>query len=56
MPSRKPPLPGPLKRAETIAELAKRFAPLLEALPDVVYVKDLTLRNLAVNARYEKLV
>ncbi|MBI3299683.1 MAG: PAS domain-containing protein [Elusimicrobia bacterium] len=47
---------GPLKQAETIIEIASRFGPLIEALPDVVYVKDLSLRNLAVNARYERLV
>lgn len=55
MPTRKTLLPGPLTRAETIVEFAKRFGPLLEALPDVVYVKDLSLINLAVNARYVEL-
>ncbi|MDE2292659.1 MAG: PAS domain-containing protein [Elusimicrobia bacterium] len=45
---------SPLTEAELVAEHAERFAALIEAFPDLVYFKDRSLRNVAVNSAYAR--
>ncbi|TBR23710.1 response regulator [bacterium] len=46
------PVPAPLTEAELVAAHAARFAGIIEAMPDLVFFKDRSLRNLAVNEAY----
>lgn len=47
---------APLSEAELVAGHAARFSAIIEAMPDLVYFKDRSLRNLAVNAAYCKVI
>ncbi|MBI5596590.1 MAG: PAS domain-containing protein [Elusimicrobia bacterium] len=49
-------VPGPLSRAEAVTAIVKSCGLLMDSMPDLIYVKDVTLRNLAVNAAYERFV
>ena len=47
-------VPGPLTRAEAVTSIVKSCGMLMDSMPDLIYVKDITLRNLAVNSAYER--
>ncbi|TPW21373.1 MAG: PAS/PAC sensor hybrid histidine kinase [Elusimicrobia bacterium] len=56
---RRKPLPAaqaPLSEAEQVADHAARFAAIIEVMPDLVYFKDRSLRNLAVNEAYCRVI
>lgn len=53
------PVPGskaPLSEAEVVAGFSARFAGIIEVMPDLVYFKDRSLRNLAVNDAYCRII
>lgn len=56
MKRRKPEPRTPLSEAEVVAGHAARFAAIIEVMPDLVYFKDRSLRNLAVNDSYCRVI